>query len=410
VIPGEPTPEVEVVGLEVLRRHRGQRIAFADSQLDPERLDDRPRDLLLHGEDVGQLAVIGLRPELVPILHTHELGRDPQAIAAPPHAALEHGADIQTPPHLPHVGVSALELEGGGPGGDPKAFDLAQGGDQLFGQPVAEVLLVLVGAHIDEWKHRGGGSGRAGARPAPFEGEIAAHQRQGHHGGERDPPPGAPSRRRRGRGRDRLRLCRTVQRGREVGRGREAVAWRPGQRTIDRPVERRRDVANRTQVGRRPGETLGEDRLLARAGERRLAGQHLVEHAAQGVDVRARIDGALADRLLGAHVVRRAQREAGLGQPVVTRFVRRERPGDAEVGDQRMAAGQEDVLRLDVSVDHPMLVGVVQPVGHLTRDADGIGHRQLALARQPAPQRFAIHERHGEPELSLVRAVTTDSS
>jgi hypothetical protein len=40
--------------------------------------------------------------------------------------------------------------------------------------------------------------------------------------------------------------------------------------------------------------------------------EHLVRHRAERVDVGARVDRALTHRLLGAHVLRRAEREAGL--------------------------------------------------------------------------------------------------
>ena len=80
--------------------------------------------------------------------------------------------------------------------------------------------------------------------------------------------------------------------------------------------------------------------------------------AAQGVDVRAGGDLALAHRLLGAHVVRRAERHAGLGHPAPAGLAGRER--DAEVGDQGLAVVQQDVLGLDVAVDHAVAVGVVE--------------------------------------------------
>ena len=44
---------------------------------------------------------------------------------------------------------------------------------------------------------------------------------------------------------------------------------------------------------------------------------------------------------------------------------------------------EQDVLRLDVAVDDPVLVGVVQRVGDLAGDAERLGERELA-ARAPA--------------------------
>ncbi len=132
---------------------------------------------------------------------------------------------------------------------------------------------------------------------------------------------------------------------------------------LERGHHRRLDVArNRVALGGERAGALGDHarhhRLRGGAGERRVAREHLVEHRAQGVDVGAGGDLALAHRLLGAHVVRRAERHAGLGHPAPAGLAGRER--DAEVGDQRLAVVQQDVLGLDVAVDHAVAVGVVE--------------------------------------------------
>ncbi len=59
------------------------------------------------------------------------------------------------------------------------------------------------------------------------------------------------------------------------------------------------------------------------------------------------------------------------------------RLGDPEIRHHRVAILQEDVRRLDIPVDHAVAVGVVEGVGHLARDPQGIIERQLLLARQP---------------------------
>ena len=134
------------------------------------------------------------------------------------------------------------------------------------------------------------------------------------------------------------------------------------------------------------------DRLGGRAGEGRVAGEHLVEHRAERVDVGAGRDLALAHRLLGAHVVRRAERHAGLGHPGAAGLARGER--DPEVGHQRAAVVEQDVLGLDVAVDHAVPVGVVQrarpPRWRSGRLRDG----ELLLAVEPVAERFALDERH----------------
>ena len=79
-----------------------------------------------------------------------------------------------------------------------------------------------------------------------------------------------------------------------------------------------------------------------------LAGEHLVEHDAERVEVGLPGDG-LPERLLGGDVVGRAEHAPGDRQAFLG-----ERAGDAEVGDLGAAfLADQDVLRLDVAVhDH----------------------------------------------------------
>ncbi len=82
------------------------------------------------------------------------------------------------------------------------------------------------------------------------------------------------------------------------------------------------------------------------AGERDIAGQQLVEHDAERVDVGLLVD-AHALRLLGRDVVGRTEHRAGLRQTAL----HVERARDAEVGHLGLAvAVQKHVLRLDVAM------------------------------------------------------------
>ena len=133
--------------------------------------------------------------------------------------------------------------------------------------------------------------------------------------------------------------------------------------------------------------------------ERRLAGQHLVEHRGERVEVGSAVY-LFVVRLLRAHVEGRADLGSGAGETVVGA----ERAGDAEVAHQgRAIAGEEDVLGLHVAVHHALLVRVLQGAGGLGRDAERLFDRELALAVQPVVERLSIHERHREPELLHTR-------
>jgi hypothetical protein len=55
---------------------------------------------------------------------------------------------------------------------------------------------------------------------------------------------------------------------------------------------------------------------------------------------------------------------------------------------------QQDVLRLDVPVDHPVPVGIVQRVGHLGGDPDRLLDAQLGFPVELAPEGLPLDVRH----------------
>jgi hypothetical protein len=99
----------------------------------------------------------------------------------------------------------------------------------------------------------------------------------------------------------------------------------------------------------------------------------------------------LAGRLLRAHVVRGAEAESGArqapaGEPGCA--------GDPEVRHQRVALREQHVFRLHVPVHQPLSVGVVQRLADFPHQAECLGDRERALARDPLAQRLAVHEGH----------------
>ncbi len=119
--------------------------------------------------------------------------------------------------------------------------------------------------------------------------------------------------------------------------------------------------------------------------EKAATGEHLVEHDTERPDVGPAIH-LPALRLLGAHVGGRAQDDAGLGGrrgqggrhgTGGRHGVQFERLGQTEVQHLGLAvAGDEDVGRLQIAVDHPVLVGRFQGLGHLAGQLQGLLHRQ----------------------------------
>ena len=136
------------------------------------------------------------------------------------------------------------------------------------------------------------------------------------------------------------------------------------------------------------------------ASRGRNAAQQLVQDGAQGVDVRPGVDVLpRGGGLLRAHVgggahlmsVRRHRRRIG-GRQV-------DRLGHPEVDDlgARLIAGtcHEDVGRLEIAVDDPLLVRVLDAVAHLDEQVQPLPDRQTVPVTELV-QRNSLHVFHGE--------------
>ena len=158
------TPQIERVGLRIVRVPLLDRGFLTGQESDAEVLDDGRRDFILNLEDVLQRPIELLRPEVVPLFHIDELRGDSQPVARLADAAFEHRADVQAPPDLPHVEGLALERKRGGSRHHAQILDVRQAVDQLLGDTVAEIFLILPSAHVHERQDRDRG-GRSSVAP-----------------------------------------------------------------------------------------------------------------------------------------------------------------------------------------------------------------------------------------------------
>ncbi|MEZ5061445.1 MAG: hypothetical protein R2700_08020 [Solirubrobacterales bacterium] len=146
--------------------------------------------------------------------------------------------------------------------------------------------------------------------------------------------------------------------------------------------------------------------VLAAIPERRPAGQHLVEDAAEGVDVGAGVDALTLD-LLGRDVVERADEPAGRGQRGAARLVEPLR--QAEVGQEGVLGRilalprlDEDVAGLDVAMDETARVSDVEGTSDLCQQRRRARGVDRPARDQEAPQVGAVDQVHGHEEAAVL--------
>ncbi len=280
---------------------------------------------------------------MVTVVDVGELHRDPQASPRPPHAAFEHGAHVELAANRSDVLLLSLESEDRCPGDDVQPVHLGECADQLLGHSVGEELVLGVWTEIEERQYRERLVGNRGC-------------------------PGLGSR---------------TQCRRELRRRGEPVIRSRGERPEGRRLDRLGNIhSHLPQALGWSREPCGDHALGTSTAVRRLTRKHLVEHTGQAVDVAPGIN-RLSHRLLGTHVGRSAYRETDdceLGFVLGA-----ESACDAEVGQECMPTGEEDVLRLDVAVHDAVLVGISQPVGYFAHDLERWFHLEPSFAQQSSP-------------------------
>ncbi len=179
-----------------------------------------------------------------------------------------------------------------------------------------------------------------------------------------------------------------------------------GEEVPDRVAQRRRRVRSQAaHVGRRHVQVLHRGGHVGRADERRLTGEHLEQHDAEGVQVGPGI-GLVALDLLRAQVSGRAEDGAGPGEVHPESLGRL---GDSEVGDlypwhvTALAPVEQHVSRLDVAVDQAGGVGVGQGIGDLAADAGGHPRRHGPAVDEALAQGFAPDQLHDDEGRAVSR-------
>ena len=144
---------VKVVGIDVGGAAPADARGFVRREVDLERVDDGARHLVLDFEDVDQLAVIALRPEMRAAASVDELRRDAHARPGLAHASFQHMAHAEVARDAPQIDGAALVGEGRIARDHHQPRHLRQIGDQVFADAVGEVILFSVAGHVVERQH-----------------------------------------------------------------------------------------------------------------------------------------------------------------------------------------------------------------------------------------------------------------
>ena len=171
----------------------------------------------------------------------------------------------------------------------------------------------------------------------------------------------------------------------------QTPAYVPLQAAAQQAPDAGRRVRRQHRVRGIAAEHLREGLGRRRPGERRLSGQQLVEHDAEGPDV-GLAARHLAAGLLGAHVGGGAHHRVRFGDG--GRVVRSglDRLGEAEVQHLHAAVRRHlDVGGLQIAVDDALVVRGLQRLGDLERKRQRFGDGQRA-SEQTVGERLALHQ------------------
>jgi hypothetical protein len=153
-----------------------------------------------------------------------------------------------------------------------------------------------------------------------------------------------------------------AQAGQSLGHGCAGLKTLPrlfGQGPQNKRFQGRRYFSH-ARRSRRRVVNMGVKHLRRVAAKRGAACNHLVQDNAQGIKIGPAIH-RIAAGLLRGHVSRGADSMAGAGQRLVIQG-----QGHAEIGQQRPAISpQQNVGGLDIAMNDPLAVSVVQGIGNL---------------------------------------------
>ncbi|GBF31607.1 hypothetical protein MnTg04_01569 [bacterium MnTg04] len=168
---------------------RRQRLVLLEQQRHFQCGGHGARDFFLDFENIIELPVISLRPNVITVRHADQLGGNAYLITGFSDTAFEHMIDIELAADFPQVDIPPLVIKRRSPAGDFQVLDVGQHIQQFFGQAIGKIFVLDIRTHADERQDRDAfygirvGSGRWRFLP-PEQGVLAdkRDQRNKQHG------------------------------------------------------------------------------------------------------------------------------------------------------------------------------------------------------------------------------------
>ena len=143
----------QIVGVEAFGTLALGPFDFGLAQARFDRSDRTGGDFVLQGKNVVHRPIVTLGPEMGAIIRFDQLRRDPHPARGFAHAAFEHVTHAEFAADLLDVDRLALVDEGRVAGDDEQPFEPRQTGGDVLDQPVGEILLLRIAAHVLERQH-----------------------------------------------------------------------------------------------------------------------------------------------------------------------------------------------------------------------------------------------------------------
>src|SRR5215510_2405082 len=149
-----PEPALTVIPrAHVLRPLRDDALAFGARQRRLDSGGDARSDVVLHREDIGQVAVVSLSPEMGAGGNIDKLAADAHALPGSAHATFEDIADAKVAANLLEIDRFSFVGECGIAGDDEKPAPFRQRRDDVLGNAVDKIVLLGIATDIVKRKN-----------------------------------------------------------------------------------------------------------------------------------------------------------------------------------------------------------------------------------------------------------------